>query len=270
MREQLLANIRVSLVFYRRNNLLLLVALLLVVFWGVTTVPGILVLNTTVKFDLVRRMVSTLGALIFVFSGALGLLNVSHHVRNRSLKMVITRPCRPDTWLLAVFLSAVGVSLALYLSLFLVGLALFMAWEIPFQWGLPFLVLDGFLEAVMFLSYLTFLAVLLHPVMAALVALLLQDGLFYFLMTWVLSGMSTSANATWKGILAVVYRAVYGLYLVLPTYSPFGDKTGAVTMSYRVTAGDAKYLLLTLGYVAVAASFFYIAADYALKRKRLS
>ena len=57
---------------------------------------------------------------------------------------------------------------------------LFLVWHIPFQWGIFYVVVDGFLRSIIIFSVITFLATVLHPFIAVLVMLVLcSSGVYH-------------------------------------------------------------------------------------------
>jgi hypothetical protein len=56
--------------------------------------------------------------------------------------------------------------------------------------------------------------------------------------------------------------------MIMPDLEPFSKETLEVYNSYRVTAAEWPYLGYTLGYSLLLTVFFYLLADYVLKRKR--
>lgn len=266
---QITANIRTNLKFYRRNRLLLIVALLLLVIFGLFSIPSMIFITDSKKFAIVQSFFTSMNLFVLVFTAALGLVNISHHIRERCVKMVITRPCTVDTWLLSSFLSAALVGFALFMGVLAVSMFLFLAWELPVQWGFAYQSFNHFFEALIILSYISFLSVVLHPFTAAIVALLFNDGLFADLLTWLIAALEKVGPGL-KGIaLQAVEFVFYFLYLVLPSYSPFGDKMKAVSITYRVSLPEMKYLLYTAAYAVVLSVFFLAISSYAMRRKRL-
>src|SRR2546429_1744369 len=120
MTRLLWTNIRVNLKFYLRNRLLTVLALALIFMTGLFAIPSLLVITTGQKLAVVKQIVTQLSFFGTTFTALLGLLTVSHHLHNRSLKMVITKPCPLEVWLLAHFLSAGLVAAGLYTAVFLI------------------------------------------------------------------------------------------------------------------------------------------------------
>ncbi len=269
MDRRLWENMKVNLIFYRRNNLLLIMLLLVLGVEGMSLIPSLIFNTSTVKFYLIQTLFSQLDGMAMVISAVLGLLTVSYHLRNRCLKMVVTRPCPPDIWLLAVFLSAILVTAAIYLVVFLAAAFLFVVWQVPFQWGLPFLTLMGFFRAVTVMAYLTMLATLMHPILAIMVAALFQDFMFQQLMTLVMAGAATASGAMHQFLFQLLHGALYVVYLVLPSYGMFSHQLGNVHTTYRVSGTAWQALSLTFAYTAILTTFFYLVAVWALRRKRL-
>jgi predicted RND superfamily exporter protein len=99
--------------------------------------------------------------------------------------------------LASIFLSAGVVGFALYTLIALASLVLSLVWKIPLQPGLVFTAIDGFSQAMVWLSFVTALTMAFHPVIAVMVALFLNDGIFYQLKYLVESARVADNERTW-------------------------------------------------------------------------
>jgi hypothetical protein len=177
--DQLLLNTRVHLRFYARNRLLLAFGLVMLLLFGLTLVPMLMFETTSDRFRLLRAITAQMSGYALVFTASLGLFAMSSHLRNRSVKLVLTKPCRPETWLASVFLSAFLVALVIYALIALTAAALSWYWSIPWQWGFTFVAIDGLCRALIQVGFLTCLATAFHPVVAVLIALFFNEGIFF-------------------------------------------------------------------------------------------
>jgi hypothetical protein len=187
-------------------------------------------------------------------------------LRNRSLKMVFTKPCSPALWLMSAFLSAVLVAFVLNGIVLAGAVVLSTFWHLPVRAGLLFVSADTFIASVAVIAYLMLLTMLLHPAIAVTLALVFNTGLFYGAQMWtqtvIRSGNSSKA-------LHVLDRVFHYLYLLLPLVHAFDTKTEAIHESLRVSPGAWKYLLYSFGYVALLSAFCYLLALFALQKKKL-
>jgi hypothetical protein len=264
--DRLWLNVAVQLKFYRRNRLLLVIGLLFLLLFAVSVALSLTFGSTTGRFEIVRSVVSQLSGFSLAFLGGLALFSISSHLRNRSLKMVLTKPCPPEVWLGSVYLSAILIAVALYAAIAGLSTLLCLAWKIPVQTGFFFVAAQGLLGSLVVLFYLGFLSTLMHPVMAVLVALLLNESTFYGLRFALLTAMRTTGGNL---LLPVLEKATYLLYMVLPIFEPFAEKTEAVQSSLRATGADWRVLLEAAGYTLAAAGLFYCLSLLFLKRKNL-
>jgi ABC-type transport system involved in multi-copper enzyme maturation permease subunit len=113
MTELLRANILADFAFFRRSRLLLAFMLLFLLLTGLQSLPPLFANSGVQSFNALQQIFSELNGFLLVLCACLGLFIISSHLRNRSLKMVFTKPCPPALWLLSAFLSAVIVSLLL-------------------------------------------------------------------------------------------------------------------------------------------------------------
>jgi hypothetical protein len=266
MLDQLLLNTRVHLRFFARNRLLLAFGLVMLLLFGVTLVPMVLFQSSSDRFNLLRSITGQMSGYALVFTASLGLFAISSHLRNRNVKMVLTKPCLPETWLASIFLSALLIAVAIHALLALAAALLSWFWGIPWQWGFVFVAADGACRAMIQMSLLTCLATAFHPVVAVLVALFFNEGTFYQL-KFLVAGAGTAdggnARLTAAGVLCD------SIYMILPMADPFADRTKEVYQSLRVGVGDWLSLGMAIGYSALLSAFLFLVTDYLLRRKRL-
>ena len=265
MPELLRTNVVAHLAFYRRSRLLLAFLLLFAVLTGLEFVPQLFVPSGVQKFNTLRDILGTLNFFLLLFAAGLGLFIISAHLRNRSLKMVFTKPCPPYVWLGSAFLSAVIV--ALLLDLIVLGgmTALSLFWHLPVRTGLLFVSADTFITSIGLAAYLMLLATVLHPAIAAILAIIFNADMFYDGFVWAQSAIRAGNRSAG---LRVLERAFHFLYLAAPILHPFSRQTENIYVSMRVMHDEWKYLLFSLGYSLALSAFCYFIALSALQRKR--
>jgi hypothetical protein len=264
MRELLLLNTRVHLRFYARNRLLLAFALLMAGIMGLSMVPMLIWETSADRFSQLQAIAGELNDFALVFVASLGLFAVSFHIRNRSIKLVLTKPCPPGTWLASIFVSAGIVAAVLYGLIALISLGLSLIWKIPLQPGIAFVPFDGFVQSLVWLSFVTLLTVAFHPVVAVMVALFFNDGMFLQLKYLIESARVADAKRLWLPVAGFLCDLMYAL---LPMAHPFGEKSAAAHANWRVTGADLQALAAATGYAALAMALFYAASLYLLRRK---
>ena len=265
MTEMLRANILANLAYFRRSRLLLAFALVFLLLTGLSALPPLFAGSGVQSFNALREVLSTLNGFLLVLCAGLGLFVISSHLRNRSLKMVFTKPCPPALWLLSAFLSAVIVSLLLnFLVLASVTLLSFI-WHIPVRAGLVFLSVETFVISVGLIAYLMLLATLLHPAIAAICAVIFNADMFYGAQFWT---QVTIRSGNKSLSLRILDRIFHYLYLLLPMLNPFDKETGNIHMSLRVMHGEWKYLFYSFGYALALSAFCYCLALHALQKKK--
>jgi len=115
---------------------------------------------------------------------------------------------------------------------------------------------------VIIYSWLTLLTAILHPVLAAILALVFQEGLFYFILLMVMSGLKAveTFGGAVRPVLAVFLKAllfcVKLVYLVLPSYSPAADRLETFTGNWRIVPGNGA----AFGWIALYAACFSVAS----------
>jgi len=268
MYAQIMANVSTNFKFYRRNRLLMATGLLILLITALSTLPSLFYLTKAQHLDIIITAARELSTFATIIVPALGLLLVSHHLSNRSIKMVFTKPCPPEAWLISSSVSALIVAALFYSGIFLICSTLFAVWGISFQWGIIFVLLNDLAHVLIWLGYITFLSVCFRPVVAVLFVIVFQEGTFYYLKMLLISGMKTASELT-VVFLRVAKWLVDGAYLLMPITNPFAENSRKVYKSLRGEDADWLTLIATWGYALGISLFFFLLATYFLKKKRL-
>ena len=263
--EQLLANIDTDLKFFRRNRILLGATLLYLAFTALMLIPGVIFGSLSKHFDILKGLHDSLGNTVIVFTGLMGLLYMASHFRNRNVKMVLTKPCTPETWLAALVIAAAAISLALNLVVAAIAGVFFAVWGIPFQSGLIFVTLDNYFSGLIIFAFVVFLATSMPPVLAVIVAIIASESSIYWLRTIVTAGIDAKVG----GGLDLLDKLLYGIYMVLPSYSLFQHQSETVFQTWRVAPRDWLPLLYSALYTCAMMALFYLLTLAVLRRKSL-
>jgi ABC-type transport system involved in multi-copper enzyme maturation permease subunit len=263
--EMLKANILANLTFYRRSKLLWAFTLIFLAMMSLDFLPAIFRNSTTTSFNSLQEFTSWLTVLIMILSAGLGLFVISSHIRSRSLKMVFTKPCSPGLWLFSAMLSGVLASLLLTCIVYAATVGLSFFWHLPVRTGLAYICLDTFIASIGVMAYMVLLASLMHPAIAVAVALIFNAEIFLSFETWA-RGMIRGGNHSW--FLRALQRFFQVLYIALPAFNPLGKETKPIYEHIRVSHGDWRYILYSLGYSLVLSAFCYFIALFALERRR--
>ncbi|HWC16228.1 MAG TPA: hypothetical protein VG498_04410 [Terriglobales bacterium] len=264
MVELFRANIVANLAFYRRSRLLLAFAMVFLLLTGLRSLPSMFTQSGVQRFNTLQEIFGGLNFFLLVLAAGLGLFIISSHLRNRSLKMVFTKPCTPAVWLASAFLTAVLVTFVMSCVLLGSATILSLIWGVPVRAGLLFVSADTFVASVGLIAYLMLLGMLAHPAIAVVFALIFNGDLFYGGQVWALATIRSGQSSLALRLLA---RVFHFLYLVLPMVHPFSEKTDVAYTSLRVTNADWKYILYSVGYALTLSAFCYFASLFALQRK---
>ncbi len=268
MYHQLIANIETNLTFYRRNRILAAAGVFIVIVLGLSTLPSMFFISKSRHLDIVRTVFNQIASFSTIATAGLGLMLISQHIRDRSVKMVFTKPCLPEVWLLSSFLSAGLVAFVLFAGALFIASALSAIWGIPFLSGIAFIAANEFFQAIGLMAYATFLSVIFHPVIAVLFLLIFQEGMFYYLNVFLASGIKAAGASAVVPLLKLIKLFAGAAYMILPTFKPYSDKMTGVYSTLRGPDADWKYLLLSIAYSLALAALFFFLTDYALKKKR--
>lgn len=265
MAELLKANILAHLTYYRRSRLLLAFMLVFLLITGLQSLPALFAHSGVQSLNTLQDLFSTLNFFLLVFAAGLGLFIVSSHLRNRSLKMVFTKPCSPALWLASAFVAAALATLLITGVVLSSAIVLSLIWHVPVRAGLVFIELDTFAASLGLIAYLMLLATLAHPAIAVICVLIFNASLFYNGQVWA-EATIRAGNTMW--ILRVLERLFHYLYVILPMIYPFSKNTEGIYASLRVMHGEWKYLLYSFGYALTLSAFCYFLALFALQRKK--
>ncbi len=270
MTGQIFSNIGTNLKFYRRNRLLVVASLVTVAVFCLSTLPSLFYVTQSRHLTMLITLFTEMNLFTYLVTAGLGLQFISQHLNDRSTKMVFTKPCLPDVWLLSGFLSAALVSFLLHVLNVALCAMLSWAWHLPFQWGIAGVACYNFIKSLILLSYISFLSLIIHPSLAVFSVLFFSESMFYYLK---LSFMTSVKNAPLSGMwsiaaLQLIHKAVDVIYMLLPSLSPFGDRMLRAAYTLRMTPSQLKYLPLAFLYAACLCALFHFLSVVALKKKR--
>lgn len=263
-------NVVVHLKFYQRDRILLGATVAIFLILALSLIPALFFMTHSDRLANVRTIFHQLSSFAYLVTAVAVMLAVSDQIRNRSIKMVLTKPFPAEAWIISVLVSGLIVAAVFYAGVFLICSALFAVWGIPFQWGLLFMTVNDLLQTLILVSYMTLLVVIFHPVLAAFFAIIFHEGSFYMLKLLLNSGIQALGEGSVSSSLKAIRALVDVVYLATPALTPFSRETEKIYSSLRLEDGKLQYLAFSLIYVLVSSSFFFLLAAYCLKKKRLT
>ena len=250
--------------FYARSRLILAFALVVLGLWSLGLIPLFMFDSSGGRFETLKYLSSQMHGLVWFATAALGLFAIWSHVNHRNTSLVFTRPNPPEAWIAAVFLSAFTVAVVAHVVMTALTMTLALAWHIPIQAGFVWISLDSIFESIIIVSALTALATAIHPIIAVIAFAVFSESVFYQLDLLLLSYMQSGHHGIALRGLEWLVRAVHA---AVPMLDPFATDTAAVANSLRVTPADWAYLAATGAYAALCFLFFFLFADYCLRRR---
>lgn len=260
-------NVRTNLAYYRRSRLVLICWVVLAFFLLQFVLMAVFVGANGGKLQAVAHLLSGFSGFAVLFTGILALAGIATQLHNRSYELVVSRPCLPDTWILSHFAAAALVGAVLQVLILLAGILLMLAFGIPLQWGILYVALHHFCEGLIFLSFAGLLAVLFHPALAVILALLLSPQIIGGFLELVLGGLRV-AHQVWLRIALHAVQAVLTLvYYVLPVFSPHPLRSQHINVSLSFAPGDLGILGIDLVYSLAVVALCFGLASLALRRR---
>lgn len=269
MYNKLIINIKNNLKLYKRSKLLIVLGIIFFCFYGLITLPTLFMASSSSKLNVILKILNSFNGFSTIFLVILMLVGLISPIKNRSLKMIITKPCLPEIWLLSNYISAIFIAFLLNLVIFLIVSGLFLLWDMPFQWGLVYIFLHRFFQAIVLLSYITLLALAVDTWGAVVFGIFLTERFFFFFSNMFLALKDSVTNNFGKGILLVFQKIFYFIYFLLPVSEPYSKETGTVSRSLRLVSSDWKYLAFSLLYTILISVFLYLLSAEFLNKKRL-
>lgn len=270
MDKILKANIKVNLQFYRRNKLLLLIGILFLGIVGMTMIPSILFSTSNERFFLIITIFKTVTWFMSMMLALIALMSVWYHRSNKCIKLVFTRPCSPEKWVLGHFLSAALVFAAGLLLALLFYVSASLIWGIPLQRAITVSIIVSFVHGMLIYSYLLLLSSLMHPIVAGFIALVFSEGVFYWLAMMCQASAESITNTALSFVLYTLKNIFGSIYYVLPTMSPFEDKLQKLSTGLRISRAEWKYIAGILIYFLIFSAFSYFVTVYSLRKKRIN
>jgi len=268
MSSTILVNTRLNLKFFRRNRVIVGSMLVLMTMFAFSSIPAFLFMSETKHLDIIKGIFSQMHFFMIALTGSLGLFHTSYHLRNRCVKMVFTKPCPPEMWLLSNIFSVALVAFCLTMLLALIGAVLFFVWDLPFQLGMLVMTMRYFCQAMIVLSYIVFLSIIFHPAIALLVILFFQEGTFMGLKFMLSAGIKAAGDSGGAILLKMLKLPVDVIYQMLPTFSPFAEQLDPLDTTMRLGDIDLEYFVLSIAYSVCVVIFFYLLSLVFLKKKR--
>lgn len=270
--RDMLPNMKVNFLLYLRSKLILVMS---IIFGGLIIISFLIAfarINPTMAFSSVKYLLGFFDFFTNVFVITLVLVGISNPLGSRSIKMILTKPCRPEYWILSNYCAALVVGLFFVLLSFIGVVAYFFAGDMAIQWGFLYILIHNVLMLMLRTAFAVFIAVVLHPVVAGIVVILGLD-LFAGFFTSVFITLSNVTEAFSKVLSAVFSSLRYifqSVYYVLPDVHPFADKTkNTVYASLKVASGDWLYLGYTSLYMLLGVVLFLFTANVFFKRKNI-
>ena len=252
--------------FYLRNRLVLGLVAAGAALWAMGLVGFWMFDSSGGRFGRLKYLDSQMHGLVWFYGALLALVAMWSHLRDRSTRLVFTRPTPPEVWLASVFGSAMAVAVAAHALTAVVTFALSLVWDIPYQSGFAWAALDSIFESVIVISLMAALGVGVHPVIAGFVVFFFSDQMMYQLYMMFASSEVAGDAAAWITTGKWVTRSIYTL---MPMLDPFASQTADVSASLRVSAANWGYLGATAAYAALISTFSFFLASFTLRRKAL-
>ena len=260
MRDAVRLHTLTHLTCLRRNRIFHGFLVLVIVGLALAIVPGLAFDDDSNRFQTLRSLAQMLhGTTSWVTSG-IGLFLLWEHRRTRSLKMVATTAAPFGAWVASLFATAALVGAVVHATSIVIIFCLSWAWGVTYQYGYIYLALDQGAQSLIVLGVVTMLGVVLHPVIAVVLVVLVNEATVLILR----QGLAMLSPSP---VLHVTQALAAGLYYVLPVQDPFGDRTVALLRTMRAAESDWRYLAGTAAYAVLVLAFAHVTTLVMLRRR---
>lgn len=228
--KQLWGCLKINFTHLRRRKIIVILgvlALLLILVLGYFVLPFMNLLSSgTAELipqfkDVVPEVYGYVLKFLLVMTAVIALVSMSDSLRERSLKMIVTRPCPIETWVASHFLLGLGVIFTGMTLLTFAVKMLFQAYELPFTVYWWIVTVDHCLTAVSLFSFVAVLSLFVRPVVGALLAGVLNANVLGYVLEGLASLPYSSMGAVTRVITSTIYYVSFLLYLVAPYYFPY-------------------------------------------------
>ena len=258
MNRQLRLNIWLDIMYLSRNYLIL----------GVLGLMGI---SFLVILGMVNSgspgVAASLGWMHTLVSAAAlvaAVMIVHNPIKDRNVKMIITKPCLPEEWAASQFLTVNLISVTLHV---IILLFVFLIYELHsgavgvelstylYMW------LSSVMAVMIFSSLILFLTFFMPPVLAVIVMLLMNN-------VFIVRLMDFCFNYSGNMVAAIFYKIVGGLLYVVYLVAPYFS-TENIAQAAQSADKDWPHLLLFAVYGFVTLGFYYLLSVFVVKNRNL-
>jgi hypothetical protein len=257
MIRKLFLNIWLNLKYFSRSYLLLAV-ILVILYYVFTFIPFIARNPIKSAVEIIIQM----HVIVAITVASLSLLILNDPIKNRNLKLIITKPCPPEIWSLSCFLTVNLVSLALHLVIMAFALVSIMLHSdlklVPYIYGWVL----SFTGLMIFSSFILFLTSVIPPALAVVSLLILNN---YYLFSLFDYCFKYDGNVLLNIFYKVIGVILYLLYLLIPSFFPL-EKMNDIMNGNNV---DWAYLCVFSSYAVITMIFYWLLSVFFVKQKNL-
>jgi hypothetical protein len=189
---------------------------------------------------------------------------VYNPIKDRTVKMIITKPCLPEEWAASSFLTVNLISVTLHV---IILLFVFLIYALhPGAVGIDlstylYMWISSVIAVMIFSSLILFLTFFMPPVLAVIVMLLMNN-------VFIVRLMDFCFNYTGNIVAAIFYKIaggfLYIVYLVAPYFS-----TENMAQAAQSADKDWPHLLTFAVYGFVTLGFYYLLSVFTVKNRNL-
>jgi len=268
MLKLLKANIVVNLQFYIRNKLILFLAMILLVGFGFSLVPILAYSSVNERFNNILFIINEMVYFAKIFLAAVALISIWYHTSNKCVKLIFTKPCSPELWVLSHYLSAALVYLVMLIFIFFIYTLLSFIYGVNFQSGVFVWIFVKFVYGMILFSYLLMLSSWFHPVVAFLISTMFSESVFYYLAIMFRNGKDFFDNIIAVTIFNSIGKVFKAVYYTLPDMSPLIEKFDSLNTGLRLPANWITYMIGIFVYTTIFFAFSYSLTVFSLRKKR--
>lgn len=268
MMRQIIANYKINIKYLKRNKLILISLIFFIFIFTINIISSYKSISKAQSLRIITYnfdFINTIGLILIII---IGITILSSHIKNRSIKMIFTKPCTIESYLISIFLT--GFTLSIFISIInIIYFVVFsIIFNIPIQTGVYFIGLEFFFRNLWVFSLIVFLSIIFHPVLIVVIIFILNEFMLYNLITSTEMYVRTAETAISKIIAPLLNNIITLFFYITPTLQPYSIERHQIFYSFYINGfGEIKYFIFSYGYFIILTMLFYFLSVYFLKRK---
>lgn len=253
-------NTLINFKFFRRNHMLLGIVSIFLFY-------VLLLMIQNFSRDSLSLFVTQMVFVNYIISCVMAVMLISEHLKSRCIKMVLTKPCPPEAWVGAIFMSIIIISATITIATIIYTVIYFSIGKIEFRSEFICFIIYMFFSSLVAVSFLATLAFLFSPVISVMIAI-------FFNPAWISGFYSMMATSILHGtgnLFEIILTPLFFLiYIASPIYGGFIDPSKFLSKTNLIAGSDWVVLGLYAIYAILFSILMFLISVFILRKRTLS